>query len=182
MPRRNTAERDAEFARFKRFILAFAEFLDAEAAADPGPAWSGEPGPDGQIVWTEHRDPSIPLAGTLREAIKSLEQHRPRGWRAGVRQGLQDLLEMSRDLSPQKVQMADSHLKATGAPTLTTMRSEIWRTIPKLIKRGRIKTESEYYLLVERLNDATGAELSQADRDQLADMVVEFEQRRIEHR
>ena len=182
MPRRETAERDAEYERVKRFILAFAEFLDADAVANPRSSWSGGLGPDGQVVWTEHRDPPVPMTATLREAIKSLEQHRPRGWRAGVRQGLQDLLEMSRDLPPQKVLLADSRLKAARAPTLSTMRSEVWRTIPKLIKRGRIKTESEYYLLVERLNNATEPELSQADRHQVAEMVAEFEQRRSERR
>src|SRR2546422_8625759 len=180
MPRRDTAERDAEFERFKRFAVAFAEFLDADAVADPQPAWSGEPGPDGQIVWTEHPGPPLPLAGTLREGLQSLNQERPRGWRTAVRLAVQDLLEMSRDLAPQKVQIADSHLRAQSVPTLTVMRSEIWRTIPKIIKRGRIKTELEYYLLVERLNDVTGADLTQADRDRLAEMVFEFEQRRTE--
>ena len=178
MPPRDTAERDAEFERVKRFMFAFAEFLDADAVAHPRPSWSGSPGADGQIVWTQHREPHVPVAEMLRKAITSLEEHRPRGWRAGVRQGLQDLLEMSRDLSPQKVQLADAHLKAAGAPTLSTMRSEIWRTIPRLIKRGRIKTESEYYLLVERLHNATDSELSQANRDQIAEMVAEFENRR----
>ena len=182
MPRRDTAERDAEFERFKRFILALAEFLDADAVTDPRPSWTGELGPDGQVVWKEHRGPPVPMAPMLREAIASLDRQRPRGWRAGIREGLQDLLEMSRELSPQKVQLADSHLKAAGAPTLSTMRAEIWRTIPKLIMRGRSKTESEYYLLVERLNDATGAELTQADRYQIAEMVAEFEHRRGEPR
>jgi len=182
MPRRDTAERDAEYERFKSFILAFAEFLDADAVADPRPSWSGGLEPDGQLVWTEHRDSPVPIAETLREAIASLEQQRPRGWRAGVRDGLQDLLEMTKDLSPQKVQLADSKLKAAGVPTLSTMRSEIWRTVPKLIERGRIKTESEYYLLVERLNNATDAELSQAARNQIAEMVAEFEERRREPR
>ena len=181
MPRRENAERDAEYERVKRFILAFAEFLDADAVANPQPSWSGGLGPDGQFVWTEHRDPAVPMTPTVREALRSLEQDRPRGWRAGVHQGLQDLLEMSKDLTPEKVRLADSQLKAAGAPTLSTMRSEIWRTIPKLIKRGRIKTESEYYLLVERLNNAAD-ELSQADRHQVAEMVAEFEQRRSERR
>jgi hypothetical protein len=114
MPRRDTPERDAEYERFKRFILAFAEFLDADAVADPRPSFSGGLGPEGQLVWTEHRHSPVPMTESLLEAITSLEQQRPRGWRAGVRQGLQDLLEMSKDLSPQKVQLADSKLKAAG--------------------------------------------------------------------
>ena len=52
------------------------------------------------------------------------------------------------------------------------MRLEIWRTIPKIIERGRIKTESEYYLVVARLNDATNDGLTQDDRERLGQMVL----------
>ena len=89
---------------------------------------------------------------------------------------------MSRTLNQQKVQIVDSRLRAQGAPTLSAMRSEIWRTIPRILNRGRIQTESEYYLLVARLNDVTGDDLTQADRDRLAEMVLEFEERRVECR
>ena len=178
MPRQNTTERDTEYERLKLFVLAFADFLDADAIADPRPGWSGSVGPDGELLWTEHRGPPLARGPTLRASIKALEQKRPRGWRAAMRVAVQDLLETSRDLGQRKKQMADAYLEAQGAPTLTTMQSEIWRTIPKIMERGRINTESEYYLLVERLNDVSNSELSPADRAQLAQMVHEFEERR----
>jgi len=182
MPRRNTAERDAECERFKRFAVAFAEFLDAEALADSDVSIIGEPGPDGEMVYSEFHGPPPQLAASLRDSIVRLQQTRPHGWRAGLRQAVQDLLEMSRTLNHQKVQIVDSRLRAEGAPTLSAMRSEIWRTIPRILNRGRIQTESEYYLLVARLNDETGDDLTQADRDRLAEMVLEFEERRVERR
>ena len=181
MPRRNAAEIEAEYQRFKRFALAFADLLDARALADATPSWIGELGADGKIVYSQFRGPPSQLAPSLRESIAHLEHTRPRGWRSGLRQAIQDLLEMSRDFKHHEVLAADAALAEKGFPTLSILRSEIWGTIPKLLSRGRIRTESEYYLLVDRLNDMADEQLTPQDRERLAGMITEFEERRTKH-
>jgi hypothetical protein len=179
MARRNTAELDAEYGRFKRFVLSFAEFLDKRAVSDPRPLRTGSIGPDGQLVQKDCHGPPILMVPYFREGIAELERTRPRGWRSGLRQAVQDLLEMSRDFSPADVRAADAALAQKGAPTLSTLRSEIWSTIPKILRRGRIKTESEYYLIIERLNDVAADGLPPQDRDRLNAIVAAFEQRKV---
>jgi hypothetical protein len=178
MPRRNATEIEAEYQRLKRFAIAFSELLDARAVADPNPSVIGEPGPDGNMVYRGFSGPPSQLCAGLREGLEHLERTKPRGWRSGLRQGVQDLLEMSRDMNQAEVRVADAALSRAGAPTLSTLRLEIWRTIPRILSRGRIKTEAEYYLLVERLNDEADDQFTPHDRERLASIIAEFEERR----
>jgi hypothetical protein len=88
-----------------------------------------------------------------------------------------DFLEMTRDLTPEQVSAADAALAAAGAPSLSTVRVRVWRKVPKILARGRIRNEVEYYLVKERLNDVgpdgfKGADLELADR-----LVSQFEER-----
>jgi hypothetical protein len=159
------AEALAEFERSKRFVLTFAEVLEARLAAQP----------DNPLA-------SLHMTAILRESIQRLEEDRPRGWQSGMRQALQDVVEMSRDFTSEDVRRADEFLVARGAPRLSDLRREVWRTIPKALARGRIQSESEYYLLVERLNDSADPELTEEARTKLASIVAEYEERRVRPR
>ena len=57
---------------------------------------------------------------------------------------------MTRDMTFQEKQEADAYLTERGAPTLTQMRREIWQLIPKILKRGKVRNDEEYYILKER--------------------------------
>jgi hypothetical protein len=163
MPRRSAQQVQAEYERYKRFALAFAELLDERRET------SGEGLP-------------FNMAPMLRESIERLEALRPSGWRAGMRQAVQDLLEMSRGFSADEIHMTDAALSARGAPALTELRHEIWRTIPKLLARGRIRSETEYYLRIEFLNDVSDDQLDATGRQRLAGMIAEFEERQAKRR
>ena len=86
---------------------------------------------------------------------------------------------MARDFTPEDVRRADEFLVARGAPRLSDVRREVWRTIPKVLARGRIQSESEYYLLVERLNDSADPELTEDARTRVASIIAEYEKRRL---
>jgi hypothetical protein len=98
--------------------------------------------------------------------------------RSALRIALQDLLEWSRSLTPEQRIHADSWLRDKGLPTLSAMSSEIWQTIPKLLERGRIRTDVEYYLLIERLNDFSDSGLTEEQRERLSQMVISYESAR----
>jgi hypothetical protein len=58
----------------------------------------------------------------------------------------------------------------------------MWRTIPKLLARGRIRWEAEYYLLIELLNDASSDQRDAAGRERLAGRIAEFAERQVKRR
>lgn len=90
---------------------------------------------------------------------------------------VQDLLEMSRDLTPSGVSAADRWLAQRGVARLSEMRAEVWRTIPKVLARGRIRSEEEYYLVIERLNDVDDLDLCERDRRRLELIAASFADR-----
>lgn len=121
----------------------------------------GERSPDGTYFEREIATPELHLAESL---AANLPPDAVRGGRVGARLAVQDLLESSRFFTAAQVREADRRLEASGAETLSAVRRRIWRTIPKLLERGRIRTEAEYYLLIERLNDVDDPDLDSAMR------------------
>jgi hypothetical protein len=61
----------------------------------------------------------------------------------GLRQGVTDLFEMTKDLSNGQVSELDRRLVERSSISLSQMRSKIWKTIPKIFKRGRIRNDNE---------------------------------------
>ena len=95
----------------------------------------------------------------------------------GMKQGVADLLEMTRDLPKEAVRLADESLVAAGAVSLTEMRRRVWRVVPKVLERGRIRSLDEFYVVKNVLDD-DGEGLSKRDRARLDVMLFEFETRR----
>lgn len=164
MPRKPNPERRAELESYTAFFRAFWKLL---LQANP---WmrASDTLPDGsssveQSIAKARRaaeDGSIPFSQLL----------------TGVRQGVADALEMSRDFSPEAVRDADAHLVAVGAPSLTEMRRRVWRVIPKVLERGRIRNVDEYYVVKNTLDDV-GDALADDERNRLDRLRFEFEER-----
>jgi hypothetical protein len=121
--------------------------------------------------------PRIPLLSILEEGRVAAERLGASKARAGLRMAIQDMLETSRVLTPAQVRELDGRLSSAGLPTLTAMRERVWRTLAKVISRGRCRTEAEYYLVVERLSDMDDETLSDDDRQTLGRIVGDFEER-----
>lgn len=100
---------------------------------------------------------------------------------SGMKQGVADQLEMTRDLPQDTVKLADEFLMAAGAVSLTEMRHRVWRVIPKVLARGRIRNLDEFYLVRNVLDD-DGEDLSAEERARLAKMRFEFETRSTRER
>ena len=85
---------------------------------------------------------------------------------------------MSRDLRAQQVRTVDDRMAASSLPTLTAMRERVWQTVSKVLKRGKCRTDAEYYLVIERLNDVSDLTLSTEERERLEQIVGQYETRR----
>lgn len=153
MPTQMSAEQRAEYDELRRHLEAFTEFLVASGAV-PGD--------------------TVPL---LREGLDVGRQLPPAGALRGVRMAVADMLEMSRHVPAEWVEAADAFLAGRGAVSLSMMRRRIWRLVPRILARGRIRSEEEYCILIERLNDVDDPALTAADRSLGERLLAEDEER-----
>lgn len=99
------------------------------------------------------------------------------GDRAGLKDGINDLLHMSDCFDYRTWRAIDERLAAKGLPSLETLQVLLTRKHLKILKRGRIRNEEEYYLVQNLLGDLT-SDLTDAQRIALERMTLEFGQRR----
>lgn len=90
----------------------------------------------------------------------------------GFRQAAADILEMTRDFREEALDVANKFFVATGALSLTEMRRRVWRLIPKVLTRGRIRNIDEFYAVKDALSDPG---LSDKERGTLNEMLFDFE-------
>jgi hypothetical protein len=95
----------------------------------------------------------------------------------GLRQAVNDILEGCEDFSPQQVARADASLAEAGAPTL----SQLWhgrsRQYKAILRRGRLRDETEFYLVSSILSD-TASQIISSEREKLSNMVAGYESQR----
>lgn len=94
---------------------------------------------------------------------------------AGLRQTINDCLEELQDLAPENVLQLDGLLRQSGIVTLTELRRRYARTFKALLKRGRIRNETEYYMVKAILDDCAGT-IDEIERTTLASLLLAFEQ------
>jgi hypothetical protein len=72
-----------------------------------------------------------------------------------VRQAINDCVEMSFHFDHSKVEKLDSELRRRGIVTLSELRRRYSKDYAKIVKRGQIKSETEYHLVRNVLDDPT---------------------------
>ena len=160
MPRALSPEKQAEYDRLKAFTLALASVIDA---------LSGRANESAEHSWVDY----------LSRGLPEFERRAPAQALAGLRMTRNDFLDITRALSPAGVRAIDASFAEAGLPTLSQVRGQVWRTIPDALKRGRIRNEEEYYVIIARVNDQAMSDgLSEADLIQLAALADAFEQQR----
>lgn len=93
---------------------------------------------------------------------------------SGMKQGVNDLLTMSKFLGPHERKKLDLVLTARSLPSLGLMQAKLKRKHERVLKRGAIKNEEEYYIVAEIL---AGCEIdvSEAERAELGRIHAEYE-------
>ena len=173
MPRTPNPTRVAEYAKLCEFLLVATEYCY-------GAKWEG----DAVGAGAEPADSAEAVAvvlDLLRQGIKANEAYPLSLQIEGARQAMNDLLERSRLLSLRQVAELDALLEARGCETLSAARTRLWNDLDKVLRRGRIRTEREYYALVERLNDGV-TPLDDELQAYVAQLTEDFENRAVKRK
>lgn len=91
----------------------------------------------------------------------------------GLRQAANDTVEMLADRTDEQVHAIDRLLAENHILTLSEVRRRYSSTYRRIVKRGTIKTEAEYYLVAGLLADPA-AQVSPAERAQLEGMASTY--------
>jgi hypothetical protein len=111
--------------------------------------------------------------------LEALEQKSLGKAKAGLRQAINDIIEMTRHLSNSEVQRIDSELRQRNLITLTALRRRFSKAYAKILKRGTLRDETEYYLIQNVVNDQA-IQLDLSERAALARMIDHFETRAVD--
>ena len=140
-------ESEFEYAKMKDFLSFYAErYLKAE----------GLP-PD--------KEPMACLAALEKKSMKMAFN--------GLRQTINDCVEMSLHFDHAEVEKLDSQLRSRGIVTLSELRRRYSKDYAKIIKRGQIKNDTEYYLVRNVLFDPT--EKTPDERKLLEKLISDYE-------
>ena len=92
----------------------------------------------------------------------------------GLKQAINDTIEHSLDLDSKSVKKLDTALSSSGIVTLSELRNRYSAKYKKVIKRGSIKNETEYYLINGVLCDQS-SDIPNEERGLLSSLIGEFE-------
>lgn len=91
--------------------------------------------------------------------------------REGLGQAIGDVVEMTMNLSSDELTLIDQNLVAHGLPTLTELRLLFNKVVRRVMRRGSITSEAEYYLM------RNAAEVCGDQQGRLLELVGEYESR-----
>ena len=94
---------------------------------------------------------------------------------AALHDAISDCMDMSLQFTPMEVAKFDSELRLHDIPSLSELRRRYSRVYARVMKRGRIEEETEYYLLRNVLFDP-GAK-AEGEREQLERLIAAFEKK-----
>jgi hypothetical protein len=117
---------------------------------------------------------ATPTGNLLIDELSRMEVRAPSQARKSLKMMVNDCLEATGDWSPDQVDAFDHLLAAAGFITLTEVRHRHSRQYAKVLKRGNIKNEVEYYLLKGVLDGLT-ALLDDSEQVRLMTMISEYE-------
>jgi hypothetical protein len=106
-------------------------------------------------------------------SLEALENRSRKMAFTGLRQAINDCVEMSFHFDHTEVEKLDSQLRSRGIVTLSELRRRYSKGYAAIAKRGQIKSETEYYLVRNVLADPT--EKSPEERELLEKMVSDYE-------
>ena len=93
----------------------------------------------------------------------------------GLKQAIHDAIEGTSDFDFEDVKKLDSELSSKGIITLSVLRKHYWSKYKKVLKRGSIKNEIEYYLINGLVCDLSNS-LKKEEKETLSSMLIEFEE------
>jgi hypothetical protein len=98
---------------------------------------------------------SLPPDKTPIACLETLEKMSRKLAVTGLRQAVNDCIDRSQRFGHAEVANLDAELSARGILTLSELRRRYSRGYAKIMKRGRINNDGEYYLIRNVLDDPT---------------------------
>lgn len=95
---------------------------------------------------------------------------------SGLKQAVSDCLEEAEDWSPDQIRQADESLMAAGAPSLSELLTTRSQQFRQILRRGKVRNDTEFYLVSAALADTATARPAQ-EREKLGAMLVAYEAR-----
>ena len=118
---------------------------------------------------------AAPAGLTIRTVAERIAQEHGRSKALeGARQATNDALEELADLTREGVTVVDEALRAAGLVSLSELRRRYSSAFQRILRRGSIKTETEYYLVNGLVVDLTSS-LTVPERERLQAMVSAYE-------
>jgi hypothetical protein len=107
--------------------------------------------------------------------LKSFEEKSPNKIAIqSLKIGMNDCMRMLKDMSNESKQKLDQRLQKANLCTLNQLVFYYKRIDQKIVKRGSIKNDEEYRMVIEILNDLS-SEIDDLERKKLNQLIIEFE-------
>jgi len=124
------------------------------------------------VVYTECLGTAIESESYPVRVLDAMSAARPAAAHKGLRMAIGDIVEMLDSASPDYVDRLDARLREIGGMTLTEARSLFSRRLKRVVKRGKIGSEDDYYLVRNAADIGAGDE-----QQRLWDLIAEYESR-----
>jgi hypothetical protein len=105
--------------------------------------------------------------------LENIEKSSLSNAKKGLTMALNDIAEMCVDWPPEQVEAADVKFKASGTFTLSEVIHRYSKTYQRILKRGKIVSEEEYYV-VKGIVD--GGHCDPAEIEQLDNVLTRYEE------
>jgi hypothetical protein len=105
--------------------------------------------------------------------VEALEKKNTKMALNGLRQAINDCIEMSRHWEIKEVIDIDTEFRNLDIVTLSELRRRHSKDYAKIIKRGKINNETEYYIIISMLNDLS-VKITENERNKLENMTFSY--------
>lgn len=93
----------------------------------------------------------------------------------GMRMAFNDTLDMAKDLSYAQKEELNAILREKLGTDLNEQNNKNYKKIKRVIQRGKIKTDEEYYLLKERIDEIYDDESKREEVEELGTLLLNYE-------
>ncbi len=92
----------------------------------------------------------------------------------GLQEGFRDVVSQIKEMPKEMIESIDIELKNNDFPGIRKLQGLVKDTISKVLKRGKIRTLDEFYIIKEMVVDQA-SDISEADRARLSLFMEELE-------
>lgn len=93
----------------------------------------------------------------------------------GMRMAFNDTLDMAKDLSYAQKEELNAILREKLGTDLNEQNNKNYKKIKRVIQRGKIKTDEEYYLLKERIDEIYDDKSKREEVEELGTLLLNYE-------